>query len=232
MKYPTINQQKELARTIASTLEGSNAATSKYHKKKETINRQFNDEDNYEESLQSNGYYSSQQSYNQSSSAYSQLPVQVLPSNIARDDNIPDVIKRSIAQAQMTNPLSNVQAPEYFKEAHFTETSSHTECSPSGAISLAAALDGHKKGGKGQTLFQKRKARMDKLSENEEVRQQQIAQQQQHYAAFQQQYGQQQQQQQQQQQAQQLPTPQSNFLSQQFMTPLHFQHKPVIFFCF
>jgi hypothetical protein len=93
MKYPTINQQKELARTIASTLEGSNAATSKYHKKKETINRQFNDEDNYEESLQSNGYYSSQQSYNQSSSAYSQLPVQVLPSNIARDDNIPDVTK-------------------------------------------------------------------------------------------------------------------------------------------
>lgn len=228
MKYPTINQQKELARTIAKTLEGSDAATSKYHKKKETINRQFNDrEETYEESQvhhQSNGFYASQQQ--QSYQAYSQHPVQVLPSNgMSRDDDIPDVIKRSIAQANMINPISNVQAPEYFKEAHFTETSSHTECPPSGAIQLASALDGHTKGGKGQTLFQKRKARMDKLTENEEIRQQHVSQQQQHYAAFQQQFNGQQQQQQQQPTTPQPTTPHANFQSQTFMTPSHFQHK-------
>ena len=31
--YPTIDDQKKLAKTIAETLEGSNPATSKYHKK-------------------------------------------------------------------------------------------------------------------------------------------------------------------------------------------------------
>ena len=67
MKYPTINDQKKLARSIAATLEGSNAATSKYHKKKEIINRQYNADDDYETDSQS--YYKSQnESYGQNRS--------------------------------------------------------------------------------------------------------------------------------------------------------------------
>ncbi len=60
MKYPTINDQKKLARSIAATLEGSNTA-SKYHKKKETINRQLAaDDDEFDSQPQRNGYYQPQ----------------------------------------------------------------------------------------------------------------------------------------------------------------------------
>ncbi len=61
MKYPTINDQKKLARSIAATLEGSNTA-SKYHKKKETINRQLAADDE-EYNTQNSGYYQPQNDY-------------------------------------------------------------------------------------------------------------------------------------------------------------------------
>ncbi len=135
--------------------------------------------------------------------------------SVMYDDSVPDVIKRSIAQANMSNPLNNVQAPEYFKEAHLqAEANSHTQCPPSEAINLAHALENSSfeqrgKGGKGTILFQKRKARMEKLATNEEERQTQLAQ----NTMFQQ------------QQYQSQVNPNDNFRPQQHQTPIHFQHQ-------
>ena len=54
--YPTINDQKRLAKTIADTLEGSNPATSKYHKKKELIRNQLGSKD-YESDISESALY-------------------------------------------------------------------------------------------------------------------------------------------------------------------------------
>ena len=99
-----------------------------------------------------------------------------MPSNIMYDDSVPEIIKRSIAQANMSDPLRNVQAPENFKEKHYTEHSTHTLCPPKAAMSLAAALENTEvrgKGGRGTELFQKRKARMEKLADADEMKKQQ-----------------------------------------------------------
>jgi hypothetical protein len=172
-KYPTINDQKKLARSIAETLEGSNVATSKYHKKKETLNRQF-EEDDFEGESQCGNFISQNDYYSQSPSYKNQQNrplTQVLPTSLIYDDTVPEIIKRSIAQANMTDPLRNVHAPESFKEKHFTEHSTHTLCPPKAAMTLAAALENNEtrgKGGRGTELFQKRKARMEKLAESDE----------------------------------------------------------------
>ena len=57
--YPTIDDQKKLAKQIAETLEGSNPNTSKYHKKKQNIHNQMNKDGYDSEAPQSPGYYSS-----------------------------------------------------------------------------------------------------------------------------------------------------------------------------
>ncbi len=117
----------------------------------------------------------------------------------------------------MSNPLNNVQAPEHFKEAHLqAEANSHTQCPPSEAINLAHALENSSfeqrgKGGKGTILFQKRKARMEKLAHNEEERQAHLAQ---NVMFNHQQY-----------QPQQPVNPNDNFRPQQHQTPIHFQHQ-------
>jgi len=78
------------------------------------------------------------------------------------DESLPDVIKRSIAKASMTDPVRMVQAPESFKEQHYTEHVTHTQMPPKAAMSLAAALQTEGRGGRGAEIFQKRKAKSEK----------------------------------------------------------------------
>ena len=79
------------------------------------------------------------------------------------DETLPEVIKRSIAQASMTDPVRMVQAPDSFKQAHFTEHTTHTQMPPKAAMSLAAALESEQaNGGRGAQIFQKRKQRSEK----------------------------------------------------------------------
>lgn len=167
--YPTIDDQKKLAKTIADTLEGSNPATSKYHKKKQNLLRQQAARDGgYEsEPLQSPGYEQQQQHQHHSSGGdkepLSPPPAPPLPS-LFDDSSLPDVIKRSIAQANRIDPVCMVQAPENFRQQHYTEHVSHTEMPPKAAMSLAAALENAEpnKGGRGAQIFQRRKAKSEK----------------------------------------------------------------------
>lgn len=79
------------------------------------------------------------------------------------DDSVPDVIKRSIAQATQIDPIRMIQAPDSSKTLHFTEHTSHTQMPPKAAMSLAAALETEiKNGGRGAQIFQKRKAKSEK----------------------------------------------------------------------
>lgn len=154
--YPTIDDQKKLAKSIAETLEGSNPATSKYHLKKQKFQKQTS-RDGYEsEGPQSAPYYSSGQHF---------LPPQDQKSinNFIYDETLPDMIKRSIAQASMNDPIRLVVAPESFKSQHYTEHTTHTQMPPRAAMSLAAALENsHSKGGRGAQIFQKRKEKSEK----------------------------------------------------------------------
>lgn len=80
------------------------------------------------------------------------------------DSTLPDIIKRSIAKANMTDPVRMVQAPENFRQQHYTEHVTHTEMPPKAAMSLAAALESDQggKGGRGAQIFQRRKAKSEK----------------------------------------------------------------------
>ena len=62
----------------------------------------------------------------------------------------------------MTDPVRMVQAPESFKEQHYTEHVTHTQMPPKAAMSLAAALQTEGRGGRGAEIFQKRKAKSEK----------------------------------------------------------------------
>ena len=65
--------------------------------------------------------------------------------------------------AQRSDPISNVMAPDSFKEQHYTEHVTHTQLPPRAALSLAASLENESfKGGRGAELFQRRKARSEK----------------------------------------------------------------------
>lgn len=158
--YPTIDEQKKLAKTIACSLEGGDPATSKFHKKKQNNQKSFF-RDGYESeaAIQTPSEYQSARgadySMYQDESLYDQ--------SYLYDESLPDVIKRSIAKANMTNPIRNVHAPDSFKEQHFTEHVSHTQMPPKVAISLAQELEARQReGGRGAALFQKRKARSEK----------------------------------------------------------------------
>jgi hypothetical protein len=171
--YPTIDDQKKLAKQIADTLEGSNPNTSKYHKKKQNV--QTNRDGYDSEPPQSPGYYSSSDyynrdeyeqeqerfdSYHREEQINQQNPISV--NKYLYDESLPDVIKRSIAKASMTDPVRMVQAPESFKEQHYTEHVTHTQMPPKAAMSLAAALQTEGRGGRGAEIFQKRKAKSEK----------------------------------------------------------------------
>lgn len=155
--YPTINDQKKLAKTIADTLEGSNPATSKYHKKKQNIQTQMN-KDGYESEPPFAGSYNTH--INQVSREEPPMRIQ---NSFLYDDSLPDMIKRSIAQASMNDPVRMVQAPENFKQQHYVEHTTHTQMPPKEAMSLAAALESDQmRGGRGAQIFQKRKAKSEK----------------------------------------------------------------------
>lgn len=64
----------------------------------------------------------------------------------------------------MTDPIRMVQAPDNFRQQHYTEHVTHTEMPPQAAMSLAAALenDSGARGGRGAQIFQRRKAKSEK----------------------------------------------------------------------
>ena len=159
--YPTINDQKKLAKSIADTLEGSNPATSKFHKKKQNLLKQVN-----EDSQQGGGSYSMHSSGGgyYSGNEYDQEHHMPPQNNFLYDDSLPDIIKRSIAQASMVDPVRMIHAPDSCKQLHYTEHTTHTQMPPKAAMSLAAALetDLSGKGGRGAAIFQKRKAKSEK----------------------------------------------------------------------
>jgi hypothetical protein len=147
VNYPTIDDQKKLAREIASSLEGSDPDHSKYHKYKRR--QQIADEQYYAQTGGMDSYMldSSGQGSN-------------LHSPYVYDHNIPEVIRRSIAQAEMHDPIRSVHAQEQFKQLHYTEHTTHTEMPPQAAMSIAASL--HQSGGRGAQMFQKQRLKSEK----------------------------------------------------------------------
>ncbi len=77
------------------------------------------------------------------------------------DQSIPEVIRRSIAQAEKHDPIRMVHAQEQSKQLHYTEHTTHTEMPPQVAMSIAASL--HQTGGRGAQMFQKQKAKAEKF---------------------------------------------------------------------
>ena len=108
MNYPTIQEQKQMAKLIAERLEQSDPSKSKYHKYK-------NMPDNIDEASEDEySYYG--QPYHQSN----QIERKMKSNNSFADDlTIPDIIRESIRQAEMTDPTEMVYAPEEFKQKHF-----------------------------------------------------------------------------------------------------------------
>jgi len=143
-KYPTINEQKALAKVIASTLEKSNPE-SKYHKYK---NRQVEFED-HKSSFES---YSNDQDFINSQNTYH--------TKYAEDENLPDMIRNSIRLAEISNPFEHVQASDEFIEQHFIEHNTHTQMPPQIAMSLAASLNHG--AGRGAEIFQRRRAKSER----------------------------------------------------------------------
>jgi len=162
-------------------LEGGDPSASKFQmKKKQNINKY-----GYESEmsgLQSPGY-----DYQQAAAGYPD-EASINTQMYAYDDSLPDIIKRSIAQANMQNPLRSVHAPDSFKQQHYSEHVSHTQMQPKAALALAHELETEQKkgGGRGAALFQKRKARAEKWvveeGKKDGANQQQRQQQQQVYA--------------------------------------------------
>ena len=173
-KYPTVDDQKRLAKQIASTLEGSNPATSKYHKKKSRLVEPppADDHDNHADDdvfrYPSNDHLYNPHLYQQQQQLHER---QTAFASYMNDSELPDVIKRSIARAAVNDPVRMVQAPDHFKEQHYTEHVTHTEMPPQAARSLAAALEmggatsglagstAGGGGGRGAQIFQRRKAK-------------------------------------------------------------------------
>ncbi|CAF2926457.1 unnamed protein product [Rotaria sp. Silwood2] len=152
--YPTIEEQKQMARKIASILEGGDPTqkgSTKFEKQRQRVEKYTIESDttNYRplrplqtnDSLYSNKKQQKQQCYYNSS-------------------DVPECIKHSLDEAQYINPLRYVGAPEEFKQIHMQEHVTHTNVPPQAAMSLVADLNQNRS--KGAALFQKRKARSDK----------------------------------------------------------------------
>jgi hypothetical protein len=146
INYPTTNDQKRLARAIASTLEGSDPNTSKYHKYKK---RQLNS--------QNEGHLDDNEQ-NLSNINESNHPPSL--NRFVYDENIPEIIRNSIELAERIDPVRQVFATDEFKQQHFTPHTTHTEMPPQAAMSFAAEL--HQAGGRGAQIFQKRRAKAEK----------------------------------------------------------------------
>ncbi|CAF1290959.1 unnamed protein product [Rotaria sp. Silwood1] len=148
--YPTIEEQKKLARKIAHILEGGDPAqkgTSKFEKQRQRAEK----------------YTLEGESTSTETAVSTYRPLRQLSTNdkIYFDtSNLPECIKHSLEEAQHINPLRYVGAPEDFKQIHMQEHVTHTNVSPQAAMNLAAEMTHNH--GKGAALFQKRKARSEK----------------------------------------------------------------------
>ena len=163
-----------MAKSIADTLEGSNPQ-SKYHIKKQKMYKDGYEADDqhhkssssttadFVENFDTSNPEEYRQKYQQYYDQFANSNEDSLIEKYVFDETLPDVIKRSIAQATMNDPVRLVHAPESFKEAHFTEHVTHTQMPPKAAMSLAQALESENaKGGRGAQIFQNRKARSEK----------------------------------------------------------------------
>lgn len=106
--YPTIEEQKQMARKIASILESadpSQKGSTKFEKQRQRVEKYITESDttNYRplRPLQTN---SSLHSHQQQSTYNS--------------SDVPECIKHSLDEAQYINPLRYVGAPEEFKQIH------------------------------------------------------------------------------------------------------------------
>lgn len=174
--YPTIDEQKRMAKSIAQSLEGSNPLTSKYHLKKQKIEQQMAKKDGYESepnnntksylNFNNNQYKSNmyKPNPNEALEKWKEEQKQALVESYLYDTNVPDVIKQSIAEAVLNNNVSQVISPENFKQQHFTEHVTHTEIDPNACMHLAATLESQDPsiGGRGAQIFANRKAKSEK----------------------------------------------------------------------
>jgi hypothetical protein len=146
--YPTIEEQKKMARKIAAILEGGDPTqkgTSKFEKQRQRADKYTLEDDSTPTVV---------------TSAYRPLrPLQTNDSPFNASD-IPECIKHSLQEAEHMNPLRYVGAPEEFKQIHMQEHVTHTNVPPQAAMSLVADLNLNR--GKGAAIFQKRKARSEK----------------------------------------------------------------------
>jgi len=154
--YPTIEEQKKMAKKIAAILEGGDPTqkgASKFEKQRQRAEKYTIEAEapaptlttsSYRplRSLQSNDHYRPPNHHQ----------------NVSAD--IPECIKHSLSEAQYVNPLRFVGAPEEFKQIHMQEHVTHTNIAPQAAMSLVADLNSNR--GKGAAIFQKRKARSEK----------------------------------------------------------------------
>jgi hypothetical protein len=155
--YPTIEEQKRMARKIASILEGGDPTqkgASKFEKQRQRAEKYTLEADPSTAPLNTSSYRPLRPLQTNDASSYNNL----LPTLNSSD--IPSCIKNSLTEAQFINPLRYVGAPEEFKQIHMQEHVTHTNVSPQAAMSLVADLN--QSHSKGAALFQKRKARSEK----------------------------------------------------------------------
>jgi hypothetical protein len=154
--YPTIEEQKKMARKIASILEGGDPTekgTSKFEKQRQRAEKYTLEAEPTTPTLNTSNYRPLRPLQPNGSSFNHQQPYY-------DSFDIPECIKHSIDEAQHSNTLRLVGAPEDFKQIHMQEHVTHTDFPPQVAMSLVADLNQNR--GKGAALFQKRKARSEK----------------------------------------------------------------------
>ncbi|CAF3301663.1 unnamed protein product [Rotaria socialis] len=148
--YPTIEEQKKLARKIATILEGGDPTqkgATKFEKQRQRAEKHSIEcESPFKMTATSN--YRPLHQLHQNETAYYDTP------------DVPDCIKHSLREAQHMNTLRYVGAPDDFKQVHMQEHVTHTMIPPQIAMSIVSDLNHNR--GKGAALFQKRKARSER----------------------------------------------------------------------
>jgi hypothetical protein len=113
--YPTIEEQKKLARKIASILQGgdpSQKGATKFEKQRQRAEKYAIEVEPTTPATSTSNYRPLRPlQTNDSSYSNHQQPQYDL-------SNVPDCIKHSLNEAQHTNPLRYVGAPEEFKQMH------------------------------------------------------------------------------------------------------------------
>jgi len=149
--YPTIDDQKNMARKIASILEGGDPTqkgSTKFEKQRQRAEKYSLETEKIPSAPITNQSYRPLR------------PLQTHDAFYSSAKPIPNCIKHSLEEAQYINPLRYVGAPEEFKQIHLQEHVTHTHVPPQAAMNLVADLNSSV--GKGAALFQKRKARSEK----------------------------------------------------------------------